>query len=285
MIAVGARQSSMQGVSAGGRASTQVITLGKHFAFFLYASASGTPLTPAEITTEILRVEVTLGTDQKVQASGGDLLKIFTHDHNGKVAKNGVIPFYWYPQWLDTFAEREAFAIGMANIDTYEIAVDLAGTLTSGLDKIEVWVDYDPSIKTQGIGTHRTLTTYNRTFAGTGEREENDLPRGDSNSALWNLHTVQDSAVYPAYTTVKVNQVEVASRIPKNIEDTSNDASGFDDVTNMKTIKFCNARTASANLAFEGVSDLQIIENWGSAPTNFRYLYDLVKGLVIKKTA
>lgn len=313
-IAQMTKQKGMDGVSTGSRASTRIPTQGAHYSVSLIPRASGgTALTVAQAAASLGQIQIFINGDLKVNCTVAELFNLYYLEHGcfpgadsadtvaNQLASACVIRWDWLPAYLDTLGERALYGIGMANVQSYEITVDVVNPAgATACASIDVHTDSDPNNRTFGIGSHRTLLSYPRSTASTGDREEKDIPFGDKTAgALAFIYTWKGTGTLPVISkiTERVNNSLVIDQMPPELATVDSTANQLHRpqtvITEVSTaanlhrvvcaVRHDASRSAASFLDFASVMDLRFTETWSAAaPNAFNILVYGVKGIVRK---
>lgn len=311
------KEKSMDGVAAGSKATSRITPQGVHFAVFLRAlTAGGVELTAAQVAASMGTVEIKLNGETKVQARAGDLINLYAHKAGNypganrfdtlatQIASAAVVPFRWVDDTLDNAPDRLAYGVGMSDVNSYEITAEILNPAgATAIGSVEVYVDYEPNAILP-LGAHRTLITYPRNFASTGQREETNLPLGNALEGLKALYYVQrlPTASTPgalAWLRVRADNRNIHEDTPPTVNACNYSAAGCRGLVNLsvngfltdvqtsvykhhflQAVHFDESFVKRAFLDQTTMRDVRITENWATTPGGaFDILIEMVKGL------
>lgn len=273
------KQANVSGISASSVATARIPTTGTHYALYLLPYASGgTPVSVANMKTAIGNIVVRINGEQILEATATfflDLQKYYGDQANaGNIA--GVIPIYFAPSYLATFAERSVFAIGTANVQSFTVDMNILST--TNMATIDVFSDV--TNETRNVGQHIRLKKFPQSFATTGDQEIATLPLEGASVAYKALHIEAGSGTF-VRTTVKVGNYSIFDQVPLALNQAILQRSGRKEQTGYFHVAFDKNNDLLSMLPMRGVQDFRVIINWSTAaPTNFNIYAEQIHGLL-----
>ena len=276
------RQPSMLGIAAGNKAAVNVPTTGTHYALFLEClSAAGVGLTRAEILADVGDIVVRIDGTEIYTATAAFLLDLqkYFGDAVGANFVAGMIPIYFAPQWLPSFAERSVYALGTNNIGVISVEVNI--TAVAVLSAINVYSEVTPEVRP--LGQHIRIRRFPQVFGATGEQEITSLPKEGNSVAYKALHIEVPGATTVTSATVKIGGNAIFDQVKpglntvilaKELRTVQNDYYHID---------FAKNRDLTSFLPMAGVQDFRQSIVWATAaPTNYNIYAEQIWGLNIK---
>lgn len=272
------KQANVTGISASSVATARIPTTGTHYALFLCPlSSGGAAVSVANTKTAIGNIVVRINGEQIMEATATfflDLQKYYGDQTNtGNVA--GVLPIYFAPSYLPTFAERSVFAIGTANVQTFTVDMNILST--ANMATIDVYSEVTPEVR--NVGQHIRIKKYPQSFATTGDQEISTLPLEGPTVAYKALHIEAGSGTF-VRATVKVGNYAIFDQIPVALNQVLLQRSGRKEQTGYYHIAFDRGNDLTSMLPMGGVQDFRVVVNWSTAaPVNFNIYAEEIFGL------
>jgi hypothetical protein len=165
------RQPNIQGIAAGAVATGQIPTSGTHYATYLRClSAAGVALTRAQLITDIGDIRVRINGELLIEATVTFLLdlQLYYGTPHAATFPAGTIVIPWTRPFFATDAERSVFALGMADVSSFQIDVQVLGVAV--LATIEVYSLVTP--ESRKLGQHIRINRFPQAFAAFGAAHE-----------------------------------------------------------------------------------------------------------------
>lgn len=210
------KQPNIRGIAAGAIATGEVPTVGTHYATFLRClTAAGVALTPAEIKADVGTIIVRINGVQIIEATSTFLLDLqkYYGDAIGAGNVNGIIPISWARQHLATDQERSVFALGMADVSSFTVDVNVIGVVK--LASIEVLSEVTPEVRR--LGQHIRISKFPQSFATTGLQEITTLPKEGSDVGYLALHIEKSTGTIDK-VTVKLGGNNIFEEVDPNLD-------------------------------------------------------------------
>lgn len=272
---------------AGGSLATQDIPrAGTYYGLTPKCLDGGVPLTAAQIVADVDDVKLTLNGQTICEATPGFLHKLHQYYHASRDAGNvdGIIPIPLARDHMPIFAEAAAYAVGMIGVNSFQLELDLASSLTL-LDEVELRVQR--SNEAREVKQHLRVHRFPQSFSTTGEQEITNIPR-EANTGILALHVEFDGSGTSPTTLdqaeIIVNGSTVAKYEPEELqhvlEKAGRDYMVTGSATDVFSIPFDLTNDLTGYLPMKDVSDLRLKLTWGgAAPSGFTVYRESVFGL------
>lgn len=212
------REPDVQGVVVG-QANAKILTRANlHGVLLRCLTGAGVELTRAQMIADIRDITVKL--DGEPIWNGCDTTFLLDRQlYNGTIALggnvNGMIPLMFTRTLLATASERKVSALGMNNVASMTIDIEIIGV--AQVSRIEVYsiIDTDPI---RDLGQHVRIDRLSRSFAATGVQELTDMPFQDDRAIAYLCEHIRSTA--PAVVSrvrVRRNGVDVYDQLPTNV--------------------------------------------------------------------
>jgi hypothetical protein len=211
------REPDVIGVAVG-QANAKILTRANvHKVLLRCLTAAGAELTRAQMIADVGDIVVKL--DGEAIWNGCDVTFLLDRQkYLGDIAMggnvDGIIPLDFTRQLLATASERKVTALGLNNVGSFTIDINVIGV--AQLSKIEVYsvIDGDPI---RNLGQHVRIDRLSRNFAATGVQELTDLPFQDSRAIAYLAEHIKYSAGAVSKVRVRRNGVDVYDQLPLNV--------------------------------------------------------------------
>ncbi|MBC7286222.1 major capsid protein P2 [Hoeflea sp.] len=124
-------------VAAGATATLDLPTDGVYYAVDLLYSRGATAATEAQMISDLLEVRVNINGVTQRKLSAGQIIAL--NKFRGQPINSGVLTLYFALPWRPNAAEEDALAWGMADVSTFQIEVDIEGTVTTPVLKAQAY--------------------------------------------------------------------------------------------------------------------------------------------------
>lgn len=280
------KQANAVGVAANATANIRIPCSGIHFACMLdFRQSGGTAVTSANIATALTNVIVRHDGEQIIEASGQFLLDLqkYYHDYaTGAAANvNGIVSIAFAPFHFSTYRERAALAVGTQGMQSFTIDLVFGSSLAT-VSTVSVYSELYPDVapKTQYL----KIKKFPRTFTQTGNFVVSDLPLENPSVAIKALHiTLGSNTGVCDYSTVKVGNFAIWDTIYTNLNTVMANMAQRTPQTAYCHIDFGRNNDLTSFLPLAGVTDLQVLTDWTTAPNNFIIYQEQIAGLNVGK--
>jgi len=275
------KQPNLRGISASAVATGEIPTTGTHYATYLRClDAGGVELTRAQIIADIGDLVVRINGEQIVEASATFLLDLQKYYGDSKTAGNvnGIIPLFWERPGLATFQERALFALGMNNVQSFTIDVNVVGVAV--LSSIEVYSLVTP--ERRNLGQHMRISRFPQSFGSTGIQEITSLPKEGASVAYSAMH-IEESTGTIDDVTVKLGGNDIYDEVSANLNETMLKVSGRSPQTGYYHADFGISNDLTGMIPMASVQDWRQQINWsGLAPNNYNIYAERIFNLNTK---
>lgn len=202
MARVFKRMPSFQAVAAGQTAICNLpLGMSYHQLLLRYQANEGAGVvdaTEAVMADDITEIRIIVDGDTKVQMSGVEAIALAKF--YGQTVMAGTLPIFFSRPWLRSIEAEDEIAFGTADLQTFNIEVDIkAGTTSPSLSAYAVQGPNMP------LGRYIAIRRFGQTYAGAaGDFEISDLPRGPYGLLAIHFNTPNIERV-----EVETNQVKV----------------------------------------------------------------------------
>lgn len=266
------KNASLTGVSSNNLATRDIPKGGTIYDAYLYCvQPAGTPVTVANMKTEIQRIRLRIDGDLIIDATPTFLLDLqkYFGDREGAGNVDGVIPLHFASMILNNPASVALYALGTQNIDNITVEVQ-CGTLTTTA-RIELYTSR--SDEKRNLGLHHRILAYPQNFNTTGEQEISTLPKTPT-IAYESLH-IEDAAGTIDSLTVTANAVDIVDEIPANVQQVILENTGRTPQTGYYHVTFNRLNASNEALPMAGVNDWRQKINWSVSPGGNFTIYTL----------
>lgn len=278
------KQPNIRGIAAGAIATGEIPTVGTHYATYLRClSAAGVALTRAQMIADIGNIIVRINGVQIVEATATFLLDLqkYYGDQIGAGNVDGIIPIPWARPHLATDQERSVFALGMADVSSFTIDVNV--TAVAVLASIEVFSEVTPEVRR--LGQHIRINKFPQSFATTGLQEITTLPKEGNDVGYLALHVDEPVGVVDKLT-VKLGSNNIFEEVAAGLNQVLLEKTLRNPQTGYFHVDFARSNDLSGLIPMAGVQDFRQQITWNTAagaPGNFNIYTERVFGLNVKK--
>jgi hypothetical protein len=276
------KQPNIRGIAAGAIATGEIPTVGTHYGTYLRClSAAGVALTPTEIKAAIGNIIIRINGVQIVEASATFLLDLQKYYGDAIAAGNvnGIIPISWARPHLATDQERSVFALGMADVSSFTIDVNVTSVVV--LASIEVLSEVTPEVRY--LGQHIRINKFPQSFATTGLQEITTLPKEGNGVGYLALH-IEKSTGTINKVTVKLGGNNIFEEVDPNLDQVLLQKSLRTPQGSYFHVAFDRSNDLAGVLPMAGVQDFRQQITWsGVAPNNYNIYTERIFGLNVKK--
>jgi hypothetical protein len=271
------KQANVTGVTASSVATARIPTTGTHYALYLMPkSSAGAAVSVANMKTAIGNIVIRINGDQIMEATATFFLDLQKYYGDAVGAGNvaGVIPIYFAPQTLPTFAERGIFAIGTSNVNSFTVDMNILST--ANMATIDVFSEVTPEVRV--VGQHIRIKKFPQTFSTTGEQEITTLPLEGATVGYKALHIEAGSGAFED-VTVKVANYAIFDQVETELNQVLLERSERNPQSGYYHVAFDKNNDLSAFLPMKGVQDFRQIIDWSTAPSNYNVYAEQIHGL------
>lgn len=282
------RQPNVSGIAAGAVATGQIPTSGTHYITFLRClTAAGVGLTRAQIINDIGDIRVRINGQLVVEATATFLLDLQKYYGDTNVAAiagnlNGIIPIMWTRPYFSTDSERSVFALGMEDVSSFQIDVQILAV--AQLATIEVYSMVTP--ERRNLGQHIRINRFPQTFAATGVHEITTLPKEGDDVGYTAIHIAFGTAnSLVDLATVKIGGNNIFENVSPLLAQAIGAMMGRAQQALYYTIDFSVSNDLTGFIPMAGVKDWrqQITWNAAQAPNNYNIYTERIFGMNVKK--
>jgi hypothetical protein len=280
------KQANVTGITASAVATAKIPTTGTHYGLYLRClAAGGTDVTAANIKTAIGNIVIRLNGEQIMEATATfflDLQKFYGDQHSaGNVT--GILPIFFAPSYLPSFAERSVYALGTANVQTFTVDMNILST--ANMATIDVYSEISPEVR--NVGQHIRIKKFPQNFSTTGDQEISTLPLEGASVGYKALHIEAGSGPGSfVRATVKLANYAIFDQVPVSLNNVLLQRSGRKEQSGYFHISFDRNNDLTSFLPMAGVQDFRIVINWvTTAPGNFNIYAEQIHGLLTKSAA
>lgn len=279
-------QPNIQGIAAGAVATGNIPTSGTHYGtFFRCLTGAGVALTRAQIIADIGDIKVRINGEIVVDATATfllDLQKYYGDTNVAAIAGNldGIIPIFWTRPYFSTDSERSIFALGMENVSSFQIDVQVVGV--AQLSTIAVYSLVTP--ERRNLGQHIRINRFPQNFATTGVHEIVSLPKEGDDVAYTALHICGQAAGSVSQTTVKIGGNNIYENVPGNLAQVISGPAGRAPQATYHHIDFSVSNDLTGFIPMAGVKDWRQQITWiTNAPVAYNIYTERIFGLKVAK--
>lgn len=279
------KQANASGVAVNNTANVRIPPSGIHFGLYLDCrNSSGVAITVANIissiTNLILRYDGVEIMNMTAQFAF-DYQKYYMDSMTGAAANvAGLLPIFLAPPYYTTYRERAAVAVGTDGMGSITLDIVLGANIQS-ISTIAVYSELYPD--KAPLTQFTKIRKFPRTFTQTGNFVISDLPLENATVGTKCFHVNNGSnAGVMDYGTIKVGNFAIWDTIYVNLETVLANMTGRTPQSAYYHFDFGRNNDLSSYLPMGGISDLQILTDWTTAPNNFIIYAEQVAGLIVK---
>jgi len=262
------KEPDFQNVAASGTALSRVNTKGNlHKLLFRMVTSGGVLLTVAQMKAACSGVRLKLDGDVKREVDVTHLLEI--QKYYGDIALGGnvagVCVLDLTRPVLNSFGERALYSYGLGNVKDVIVEIDVVSVAT--LARIELYSVTD-DMPIRDLGDHVVVNKYPRTFADTGDQEENNLPKDDRMAKAYLAAHIRYTTGTLNYVTFKRNGVDAFVKLTPELNQVALGYAKRTPQTNYFHLDFDLGNSFDSVLPVPADS-LYMVTNWAVAPTAY----------------
>lgn len=276
------KQANAVGVAVNATANVRIPPSGIHFGLYLDCrNSSGVAITVANIisaiTNLVLRYDGVEIMNMTAQFAF-DYQKYYLDAVTGAAANvAGLLPIFLAPPYYGSYRERAAVAVGTDGMGSITLDIVLGSNIQS-ISTIAIYSELYPD--KAPLTQYTKIRKFPRTFTQTGNFVVSDLPLEDASvgTKCFHINTGTNSGVCD-YATCKVGNFAIWDTIYTNLETVLANMTGRTPQSAYYHMDFGRNNDLTSFLPMGGISDLQVLTDWTTAPNNFIIYSEQVAGL------